>query len=351
MTAPLELTLTPLHFYSKGTPFFPLIQDGDGSISSWSNAAIVRLSAKPEDDLDWSQPMESARRLTALGKWVVWEFDFGLGKRAVDLHDETTFYSYTIAIEEFLTHLWKEFSSETLGVILYRGSSCFNDWIVNLKEKFPEEKDAIRKREDLMHAPDEKGTEIPFCLELDSVELFSQYLHRLISFFPDSLPAFVLIDMSISSHAKNALLFSRRRFPHIHIAVRGSNLPISGMRWETGGPFTGWIGTEGPINPLLMLDKIPHQAVCLPYDQYWDTQFLSCLDSLLSHLIVSATPFRLICEEKLTEEWNGVDQLILFPDTLTSHGKRMVQGFCAAGGEVIDAATLLSALCKEVEKV
>ena len=43
---------------------------------------------------------------------------------------------------------------------------------------------------------------------------------------------------------------------------------------------------------------------------------------------------RVIAEDRLIYEWDGVDELTIFPDLLSPAGARMVQGFLATGGSV-----------------
>lgn len=332
---PLDLNVDHLRCYHNGQPFFPLIQDKGAPVCDSSCAAVVCLKAQPQDDLDWSAAVESAQKLIEQGKWILWEFDFGLGEGTIDLRDQTAFYSYTVAIEEFSSKLWKEFSDKTFGVILYRGDSNWSERIIDVKDRHSEE----------------EGSGCSVALELYSAALLAQYLHRLVSFFPDAALPFVLIDLSGSaSLARDALTFSKNRFEHLHFAIRGSQLPIPGLTWETGGSCSGWIGS-GEIQPQMIAPPIPTRAVCLPQDRYCDEQFLNSLELLLAHLIESGRPFRLISEERLTEEWNDVDQLIYFPDQTSPQGKRMLKGFFAAGGEFIDADTILSASSAEENKV
>ena len=43
---------------------------------------------------------------------------------------------------------------------------------------------------------------------------------------------------------------------------------------------------------------------------------------------------RLIAEERLIYDWDGVDELMILPETLSPQGARMVQGFAATGGTI-----------------
>ncbi len=330
MNASLDIAIDHVHCYRNAEPFFPLLQDADHLTSDWAHAAVVSLRARPQDDLNWSCAIETAKQIIGLGKWVLWELDFGCGDADIDLSDQTAFYSYTVAIEEFINKIWKEFSSETFGLILYRGDGDFSKRILNVRQRFLEERG---------------GEESPFQQELYAAELFAQYLHRLVSFLPEGLAPIAMINASSSSSlAQAALLYSRRRFEHVHLAVCGTPLPIPGLCWRNGGSFVGWIGTA---NPMTEPASVPNRAVCLPQDDNCDAEFLDKLESLLESLLRSRESFRLVCEERLTEEWNGLDELILFSDLTSPRGKRMVQGFITAGGAIIDAGTLLSALNTE----
>ncbi|MGE3535551.1 MAG: hypothetical protein AB7H48_12045 [Parachlamydiales bacterium] len=326
MVEPLDIAIDHLHCYRNAVPFFPLVQDGNWPISDWAHAAVVFLQARPQDDLNWSSSLEMAREIVCSGKWVLWEIDFGFGSGSIDLNDQTAFYSYTVAIEEFVKKVWKEFSAATFGLVIYRGDADFSKRILNVADRFAEEG---------------VGDGSSCRLDLYAAEMFAQYLHRLVSFLPDGLAPLALIDARGSNClAQAALMFSRRRFEHVHLAVWGSPLPVPGLCWQTGGSFSGWIG---PNSPIAAPASVPNRALCLPQDDFCTLEFFGELDELLENLLQSGDPFRLVCEERLTEEWDGLDQLILFPGQTSPQGKRMVQGFIAAGGSIIDAGTLRSA--------
>ena len=58
------------------------------------------------------------------------------------------------------------------------------------------------------------------------------------------------------------------------------------------------------------------------------------IDACLMELERRGTPYRLIAEMYLTEEWDDLDDLIIFSPLLSKQGLRKVQGFVAAGGRV-----------------
>lgn len=320
------LDIDHLACYRNGQLCYPCIYEGSVPIPSWAQGCVICLKAQPEDEFDWKASIHLAEQLIEQGKWILWELDLGFNERLIDLSDQGLFYSHTIAIQEFSSQIWKNFSHHSLGLILYRGSGNFSSQVIHLQERFAEEKE----RNENLHS-----------LEIYGASLFGEYLHRLISFLPDEVQPFACIDAAgVSSNVLAALMFSRRYFEYLHLAVCGSPLPIPGFCWKKGGSFAGWMGSERPPEQPR---PIPSRALCLPPDAFCNDEVLNKLERVLSSLLDSGEPFRLICEERLTEEWNNLDQLIVCTDQLSPQGKRMLQGFVAAGGVVTDAGTILSA--------
>ena len=139
---------------------------------------------------------------------------------------------------------------------------------------------------------------------------FADFLHLVAAELSEEIHSFALFDCG-----GNPLLFSKEIFPHIHLGFR-SGL-IGAIEWgETLIPKT-YEGRTGVVLPLRE-KGFSHAEVD------------SCLASL------EEGTFRLINEPYLTEEWDGLDQIIIFPHLISSWGMRMVQGFKAAGGEVIE---------------
>ncbi len=141
-------------------------------------------------------------------------------------------------------------------------------------------------------------------MNLYCVELFSEYLHRLASVLPDETIAEVRVDISKKQNfAEMMLLFCRRRFEHFSLEFSNIHLPIEGDQ------------------------KI---AVSLPQDEKYDIEIFQKLFTDLSDY-----SFKCIPEELLNEHWEGVDYLIVDPESMGDIGRRMLYGFEAAGGTII----------------
>ncbi len=209
------------------------------------------------------------------------------------------FDAHVDQILHFTQEVFPKIKETTLGVLLYQGSYSFDQPLTS----------------------DEEEKYADFCLEHPSTafqlplfraNLLAEYLHRLIAFFPDDLPVFAFFDVSnITSPTLAAKLLSSCRFKHIHLVVTGSQVPI--------GITTG--------------DQTPAKlGVCLPQDAACTQEVFSHLDQLFLEL--REQEYRILSEELLAEEWNGIDELCVLQNTLSSKGKRLLAGFEAAGGIV-----------------
>ncbi len=150
--------------------------------------------------------------------------------------------------------------------------------------------------------------------------------------FTDAVLPFIMFNVAeIASPGRIAQLFSKERFEHTHLILQGAKCPFSGITWENGQLAQGWMGLLPPY-----IDKVPIPAplgLYLPKDLRIDAAVLAELDELIGILNADQTPFRIISEEKLTEQWDGIDKLIV-PEVTSSVGRRKLLGFIAAGGTI-----------------
>ena len=149
-----------------------------------------------------------------------------------------------------------------------------------------------------------KGKVPPF-----PMEDFAEYLHHIGAMLPDETPPFALFDC-----AGDPTLFSKEIFPYIHLGFRSG--PIGIIKWEESlkpRRFDARVGVALPLRGKEM----------------------GSVKKYLSDLDAKGTPYRLIAEPYITEEWDDLDTLVIFPELISSWGMRMVQGFEAAGGTVL----------------
>jgi hypothetical protein len=316
-------------FYFNGTPFYPLIQNTSDPLTQWSNTALLRLPALLEDDLDWSKEKEVAKEISLAGKYLFWEIDLGLNSFQFLPEDTASFYAFSLVIEEFCKQLWPLFEHCTFGVSIYRG-------LFDPMRNFP----IARWEAGFCQWALERGLrqqkldQMRYHYELYCAQALSEYLHRLVSFLPDAAMPFALIDISaIASAAWASQFFSRERFEYLNLAIKGAKAPFSGICWEEGHEAQGWLGSSAQRTQERNITE-PTIGVLLPEDARIDALVVQEFDSLLFDLMEKRAAFRIVSEEKLTEQWDGLDKLIVFSRALGAQGKRKLLGFIAAEGRV-----------------
>jgi hypothetical protein len=221
----------------------------------------IILPAGLSSDLDWK---------TKIGEGdILWEFDFGFSTSRLLLNDQAAFNAYTLAIDLFSKTLWKEHASRSTGVVLYRGSL-----------------DIVQR----VMATEEMD-------EIETANVFGDFLHRLASFLPDEATPFCLFEATPFEAAKSAQLMSKERFWHLYLSLEENKSP---------------------------------RGILLPPDELCSPEILE----KLGQLIRTVGPHRMIPETRLNEMWDGLDELYLIDEALSLQGKRHVRGFIAAGGEI-----------------
>lgn len=133
-------------------------------------------------------------------------------------------------------------------------------------------------------------------------EEFCNYCQMLSAHLPDELP----ITLLLRGRESGVIL---ARFEHFQVVFEEGE----GIVWNEKEIFV-----------------VPFQTrigVCVPEEE-----------TDLSHL---PFPYRIIPERFLNEKWMELDYLYVFSRFVTPRGRRMLQGFCAAGGIVVTEGELL----------
>lgn len=133
--------------------------------------------------------------------------------------------------------------------------------------------------------------------------LLSDYLHRLAALLPDRLTPVLQFGIdSCEQLPKLLLLLCRRRFEHFTLRFTHLVVPVEGEA---------------------------KYALLLPQDEAYDpARFAPVLEALESKSFIA------VPEELFNEHWDGIDHVIVDPNSLGEIGERMLHGFEAAGGEI-----------------
>lgn len=233
---------------------------------------IVVLPASVSSDLVWTSQIE-AMRSSIDSLWVF--LDFGIGSSPFFLEDSATFHSLLLAVSQFSREVWPLIKERCQGVILFRGSLS----ALSLLSSSERDWTAVK-----------------------AATAFGDYLHRLASFLPDEAAAYCLFeDHGSFTPGEAAHLLSSERFLHLSLSLHPCDSPI---------------------------------GVLLPPDELCSGAIIQKLDQLLARYQEQKMALRVIPERRLNELWNGLDELIIFEEALSSQGKRHLIGFEVAGGVV-----------------
>lgn len=336
----------------NGHSFIPLVAESSTQeIPPDFNARVIELEGGMQANLEWKGVKEQAHHYMEQGYFLFWKIKLGLfSELRMPLAYQAQYLSLGLSLEHFRDVIWKEFKSKSLGVAVYQGSADFSHqfpWdeqqIINLRgwiqdhfltvEQFTQETSISTPSFDQIN---------PLSLSLSPIgqqiirlfcrDVAVEYLTLLTSRLPDSLPCYVLLDLSsIPNLLWQTQLIHPERFEKLNLAIKGAMIPFEGWGWNGASPY-GIISQAK--QPILAKPNVTI-GVCLPaMDMCRPSQYQG-LEEALSQLTARQIPFRLIPESRLTTDWDGLDYLLYIPAGLSVQGKRKLQGFCAAGGTAV----------------
>lgn len=260
------------------------------SVVNLNKVAIITLDAHPASSLQWGDLKPHVLKEIASGKTLLWHLDFGLFSRLPKpLENPEQFLTLTLAMDHFKETIWKEYHRFSQGLLLYRGSSDFS-------------KECL-----LDHA-----TFSGIAKGLHCRNVCANYLTELSANLPDEIQPYLLFDHK----AEDSLLHLLAGDPDLY----GRILPLYSM--EEGFASS----EERKLGVLMPPTDEMREEVLRPFANLFET---------LEH------PYKKIPESRLISCWNGLDKLIYSPRAISSHGKRLLNGFEAAGGELIPLDALV----------
>ncbi len=269
---------------------------------------VLPLAAGADSLLQWDRERQKAKELVSQGYRLLWELQLGLfDALSLPIGDQMQFQSLQLAFRYFVSTLWQEWSQESLGVIVWRGEGgvwpsrlwndeeevSFSDWG---KETGRERSDYIFQRQ-------------------------WEYVQQLTQGGEENLPLYVALSLQVPVEKELSWLHPGRIAPFV-LALTPQKLPWEGLHWDRENA----IFMVSPHSPSTI-------GICLPpLGVSCDAQYLQVLENLQKH----GRSFRLLSEESLLQNLEGLDQILYSSRYMTQEGLRKLQGFAAAGGELLD---------------
>ncbi len=298
------------------------------------NSLNIYIDARPSSDLSWDLLKTEIDVARKLGAKLSFEIDLGFSEKAL-LRDPASFFSRGIAIAKFEEEIYKSYKEHISAIILYQGEGIFRESIdkdASLYADFLDWKKDFFGDNKLNHQ----------MYRIFSMELFMQYLHRVSASLIDDIPLVALFDLKDSLRPSyQAEILSKSFFPYILPGVKHSCVAFNGFGWEERGSL-GSIGHKAylPLETSEILFGIAVPEIGkMPYDLF---------DQTIAFLEKQSISYHLFPESLMTENWRGLNHVLVFSETLTDEGIRMLRGFNAAGGVVITIGERLN-LVEEIE--
>jgi len=296
----------------------------------------IALDGTLKADLKWGKERSAAAAYIAKGFRIFWEMDLGLFQNLkYPLSNHSQFLSLGISLDHFRDSLWKEFRDHTAGLCLYRGSADFSvgyrwdeEQEKNLQGWLQEQSIEISTSQNLKQTDEGQRLLSLFCRDAAG-----EFLEMLAGPLPDSLNRFILLDVSkIEDPLLAAQLITKERFSHIDVGVKGTQTLGGELSWD------GHAMSAGVITRQLEKATIKEKAkigICLPPMNRCAAPSFKGLSKVFKDLEKKGLDFRVIPENSLTADWDGLDYLVVSSQLLTPQGRRKLNGFCAAGGIVV----------------
>lgn len=257
----------------------------------------ICLPAGAKSKLDWSKERKLAE---SSSKPIVWEFDFGLFEGLLNsVDDRAQIETLGLAIDHFQSTLFPDFKSDS--VVIYKGGL---DWSKTILQ-YPRQLDLFRSW-CVQHALDEENSQARRLYARDAT---MGLLQGLLMRFDADLK--IVLEITPEDYLRpHEILQLTAREKWEHFVLNLADKELSDDQSELG--------------------------LLLPSGSTYDSSKWLYIDSVIEQLRSSSTPLRLISETYLTNQWHGLERLLIEKNGVSVQGNRKLLGFIAAGGEVID---------------
>jgi hypothetical protein len=332
--------------------FFPRVSLNPLKIINVSgfNAGIVDLDAGMHSSLDWSDAEAKAEALLNMGLQIIWKLDLHLFKEDIlSLKHPGKFNSLQFSINHFVERLYKKYSRNTVGMILFQGSLELNQTFFKILDA----EDEIRKRLSEQYLEDcqklridpkhsslsdlnetLKGQQILYSISFD---LFFHFMETLSLPTYDLVKSMLLFDLTPYPVSLQLSIVHAERWDKLLLVPKGGTISHEFPIWEgsQASPFGFFSQTQRDIR--IQSDEIANirTGVCLPLLAKMHVGYLDEMEALIQRFDKKVIPYRLVHEAELTSLWDGLDDLFVLGDSITTEGLRKLKGFQAAGGRVV----------------
>lgn len=275
------------------------------------DSVLIFLDGGVESSLDFQAQKQQASVAVEEGLSLNFELDLGLfSKLKKPLSNKSQYLSLTLSLKHFKETFFDDFQDAIESVCIYKGNLDFredlyfdDETVVNY-DKWLEDKGLDVN----VYAEDNRLKSL-FCRDA-----FFDYLHALTLDFIGSIPFCLNLETKdVNDPLFYALLTHKQIHEPFSLIVDGENI----------------------------YQNKSNVAICLPSPEKVLKQDYEEMEEVFAYLIENNISYRLIPESMLITEWDLVDYLFVLSKHVKTAGKRMFQGFIAAGGTIVTLGTPL----------
>ncbi len=244
-------------------------------------SAVIFVDATPTSPLCWEMEKKAAEHLIQNGLKVSFELKLG-----IQLLSQATLQTASLAINEFRDRLLEPISEHVEAVVLKRYNEPFKTF---------EDRDR----------------------EIDFLDILRTNLSP-------EIPVLLLFSCkSLQDPYMAARMFAQDRFSLFVLGLESSPIYTPSLCYNEGKALLGYFGRDIAKHQPKECDH----AIIMP-------RFTSDA-SLLQNLVTNSPDAKVISEDSLAVEWEGLDELSFVKNTLAPTTLRLIAGFEAAGGNVV----------------
>ena len=308
------------NFYLNDQPFYPKISSNFDNTDC--NTVIITLDCSNKSILEFNDSIKQAELAIGQNKYVIWDVHLGLENQNFLIRDDLYLKSILHSLSCFIDSVYTPFKDSSIGIILYSG-------------EIPDYKSERLEFENLFDSSlskNKNGFGKTYLKQIYNCDLLAYYLRLIAPNIPDEISMVIRLDVTnIESQSCLINLLSQERFEYFLLALRGSKTLIPAIMWEHGKGNLGQIDCEHYYHQK----EASKVGVCFPSSDNATQAEFDQFDKIFQELSTMKIDFRVLEETLATEQWDGLDYIIVRKNSLSLHGIRMLQGFCAASGTTV----------------
>lgn len=294
---------------------------------------VISIPACAHAKLNWQPLLEKLP-----SNLILWSLDLELFPMSAPLTDEACYSAHKLTLEHFTKTIFANHREKSLGVILYEGDLSFKGFYFDLEtlEQFSHylndrtsSNEIQAKVKNLLQnasvSPQESYRELQGFIETKRfiLELFLQYLHFMASALDSDCPLFINLKGTNLKLEEQIFLLASPIWESIHLIGESIHPKLATLKKE--GSLIGPISTDPSAFTLGLL---------IPSSSSSSLEVCQTLAKVMEKLDREKAPYRIIYESRLSDLWQGLDELLIMEKSLSLSGKRMLRGFEAAQGKI-----------------